>query len=241
MKKALEESQKALKSSVDDKHRAEQAQKNAEYSQRRAEQALAQAKKDSEERYKAQEQARTIERATERSKMTYKSLFIGNSIFTLILAFFVAYSKRGVLSEMGKWFPARWENIKAFVSWIAMSYMAAIHLIEKAWKLKPIWNYLIVSVLAIALAVGLIFVLRLVISKIKDFMLSIKLEYDDEIFKGIVSGDIALGMLYICLFFSAPLKTILPFNILSIWLILSFIGIALWHIPEIKNIIEKRS
>ena len=221
------------------KEQTEQALKQAQYDKQRAEQALAKAKQDADERYKAQEKARNIERATERSKMTYKSLFIGNSIFTLVLAFFVAYSKRGVLTEMLQWFPSRWNNIKAFVSWIAMSYMAAIHLIEKAWKLKPIWNYLIVSVVALGIAVGLIFVLRFVIGKVKDFMLSIKLEYDDEIFKGIVSGDIALGMLYICLFFADPIKIVFPFNILSVWLILSFIGIALWHIPEVKRVVEK--
>ena len=237
----MNETQEALKLATNAKYQIEQALREAENDKQRAEQALAKAKQDADERYKAQEKARNIERATERSKMTYKSLFIGNGIFTLILAFFVAYSKRGVLVEMFQWFPSRWKNLVSFLSWIAMSYMAAIQFIQKAWKLHWAWNYLIITLLFLGLAVVLFFVLKLFIGKVKVFLSDIKQEYKDATFKGIVSGNIALGMLYICLFFADPIKTILPFNILSIWFILSFIGISLWHIPEIKNIIEKRS
>ncbi len=224
--------------SDNDKRKAEQALRQAYSETERAKKAQEQAKTDSQERYKAQEEVRQIEHSSERSKSMYKNLFIGNSIFTLVLAFFVAFSKREVLLDMLKWFPLRFNNIKSFLSWIATKYMAAIQFIQIKWELESIWNYLIITILFIGIGVGLFFIVKKLIKTIKVFIKNIHEVYTDKLFKRIISGNIALGMLFVCLFFSAPIQTLLPFNILSLWLIFSFTGIAVWHMPEIKKMIE---
>ena len=224
--------------SDNDKRKAEQALRQAYSETERAKKAQEQAKTDSQERYKAQEEVRQIEYATRRSKSMYKSLFIGNSMFTLVLAFFVAFSKHEVLVEMLKWFPLRFNNFKSFLSLIAKLYLAAVQFIQTKWELENIWNYIITTILFISIGVGLFFIVKKLIKMIKVFIKNIHEVYTDKLFKRIISGNIALGMLFVCLFFSAPIQTLLPFNILSLWLIFSFIGIGVWHVPEIKKMIE---
>ncbi len=215
------------------KKQTEQALKQAQYDKQRAEQALAKAKQDADERYKAQEKARNIERATERSKMTYKSLFMGNMIFTLVLAFFVAYGKRGVLQEMGKWFPSRWNDLKGVFKGLQSLFMELAKFPPAKFDIGAVWGYVFAVVVSIALLVGLSFLLRWVKEKIDGLWWNIKLQYHDGTFKAVVSADIALAMLYVCLFFYEGLKNLLPLNILSIWLILSVIGVLIWNAKEI--------
>jgi len=231
--------QEALAKSDNDKRESEKALRKAYTETERAKKAQEQAKTDSQERYKAQQQVRDIERTTERSKSTYKSLFIGTSIFTLVVAFFVAFSKHEVLMDMLKWFPLRFNNIKSFISWIATKYMAAIQFIQTKWELKSIWNYVIVTLIFIGIGVGLFFIVKYLIKTTKRFVKNVHEEYTDKLFKRIVSGNIALAMLFVCLFFSEPIKGMMPFNTLSIWLIFSFIGIGLWHSTEIVSVFKK--
>lgn len=113
--------------------------------------------------------------------------------------------------------------------------MAAIQFIQGKFELKAIWNYVIVTLIFIGIAVGLFFIVKKLIKTIKKFVQDINKAYIDRLLKLIVSGDIALILFYICLFFYNPIKSIVPFNILSIWLIFSFIGRSLWHVPEIKS------
>ena len=239
-KRLLNEANEAKALSDRANQQAQQALRQAQNEAERAKQAQEQARIDSQERYNAQQKAKEIERATERSKMTYKSLFIGQMIFTMALAFFVAYSKRGTLLEMVKWFPARWNNIKSFASWIAMRYMAAIHLIQGKWEVGN-WAFLIVTVISLGLLVGLFFIVRYLIIKIKDFLQDVRRNCLDTTFKDIVSGDIALISLYIVLFFADPIKRVIPLNILSLWLILSFIGIVGWHMTELIETIKEKA
>ncbi len=238
-KRALQEMQEALDLSNSVNQRAERAQRQAYAETEIAKKAKEQSQEDSKERYKAQNQVREIEYATKRSRMTYKNLFIGNGIFALILAFFLAYDKREVLTNMLRWFPLRFNNLKSLLSWIAIKYMAAIQFIQTKWELKSIWNYVIVTLIFIGLGVGLFFIVKFLEMTIKDFVKDIHDEYVDKLFKRIVSGNIAFIMLFVCLFFSNPINKVIPFNILSVWLIFSFVGIILWHIPEIKRVFRK--
>jgi hypothetical protein len=224
--------------SVKKENEAERALRQAHGESERAKRVQEQAKSDNKERYEAQQKVRQIEYATNRSKLTYKTLFIGNNIFTLVLAFFVAFSKREVLLDMLKWFPLRFNNLKSLLSWIAIKYMAAIQFIQTKWELKSIWSYVIVTLIFIGIGVGLFFIVKKIIKTTRAFIKNIQEVYTDKLFKRIISGNIALGMLFVCLFFSVPIQRLLPFNILSLWLIFSFTGIAVWHIPEIKKVIE---
>lgn len=222
------------------KREAEEAKRQAHTYYENAEQARQRAKQQEEERYKAQQKARDLETTTERSKMTYKTLFEGNLIFALVLAVFVAYGKRGVLGEMFHWFPARWENIKAIFLCFAGLYMGAVKFMGGDWKLGVVWCYIIATLVAIAVVIGLLFLIWWALSKIGCFIAAVHSEsLFEPLFKRLVQADITLGMLYVCLFFSNGLKKILPFNILSIWMILSFVGWITWNSLEIKKVIEK--
>ena len=86
-KKLLIETQKALTLSDKANNDVQYALNQASSETEKAKKAQEQARQYSNERYKAEELVRQIERTTKRSKSTYKSFFIGNSIFTLVLAF----------------------------------------------------------------------------------------------------------------------------------------------------------
>ncbi len=123
---------------------AEMARKQAKAEADRAERVLQQARKEEHERYKEQEKTRKIEEQAKSSKMAYKSLFIGNGIFfTITLAFLMAYNKRSVFTEVLKWFPDRFNNIKGVALWSKRIYIGAATLINEHWKLSVVWCYVI--------------------------------------------------------------------------------------------------
>lgn len=229
----MNEAQKAKSMSDKALQEAERAKKDAKTYYENAERARQQARQEEEERRKAENKARSAVNASIQSKMTYKSLFMGNMIFTLVLAFFVAYGKRGVLQEMGKWFPARWHDLVGVFKGLQSLFMALAKFPPAKWGIGAIWGYVFAVVVSLALLVGLFFLLRWVKEKIGGLWWNIKLQYHDGTFKAIVSADIALAMLYVCLFFYESLKKLLPLNILSIWLILSFVGVMIWNAKEI--------
>lgn len=237
----LSEARKALATSDNDKRRLEQALRQSRADEERVKQAQEQARKDSQAKYKSDKLAKEMKRTTEASKMTYKSFFIGQMIFTLALAFFVAYGKRGVLLEMGNWFPSRWNNIKSFFSWMATKYMAAIQFIQGKWELHAIVNYLMITVIALGLLVGLFFIASFLVVKMSEFITEVRMECLDLTFKDIVSADIVLIMLYITLFFSDPIQSMASFNVFSVWLILSFIGVIGWYIFDIIGAVKRKS
>ncbi len=224
--------------SVKAQKESEQALADAKYSEQRAKQALQQAREEEQLRYKAQSKARDMENKTEHSKMTYKKLFIGNAIFTLALAFFIAYIRRSVLVDMVHWFSLRWHNITSISKWLYNTYTSSVNVVKGWWQLSSVLNYLIVTVATLIILALIYFALKFIINYIRDFILSVKEKIEDNIFKQIISIDITLISLYITLFFSDSIKVLVELNSFSIWLILSLVGICLWHTPEIYKAIS---
>jgi len=223
--KSLQESKKARQRAISEANRAERARQQAE--------------QEEKERYKAQEKARKSEGEKESIKTVYKSLFIGNGALTLVLALLMAYSKRSVLTEVLNWFPDRLDNIKSIALWFKSIYMGAVTLMIEHWKLSAIWGYLITSIVSLALLVGLFFLCRWLFEQISYKKRAIKAQYTDGIFKGVISADIAISLFFICLWFYEPIKSILPFNIFSVWLMLSIIGCAAWNGREIVEGVQR--
>lgn len=217
--KSLQESKKARQQAISEANRAEHARK--------------QAKQEEKERYKAQEKAKKSEGEKESIRTVYKSLFIGNGALTLVLALLMAYSKRSVLTEVLNWFPDRLDNIKNIALWFRSIYMGAVTLMIEHWKLSAVWCYLIASIVFLALLVGLFFLCRWLFEQIGYKKRAIKAQYTDGIFKGVISADIAISLFFICLWFYEPIKSILHFNIFSVWLLLSIIGCVAWNSKEI--------
>ena len=218
---------------------AKKARQRATSEVGRAESARQQAEKEEQERYKAQEKARKAEGEKESTKTAYKSLFIGNGTLTLVLALLMAYSKRSVLTEVLKWFPDRLDNIKGIVLWFKGIYIGAVTLMSEHWKLSVVWGYLIASIVSLALLVGLFYLCRWLLEQIGYKKRAIKAQYTDGLFKGVISADIALALFFVCLWFYEPIKSILPFNIFSVWLMLSIIGCAAWNGREILGGVQR--
>lgn len=218
---------------------AERAKKDAKTYYESAERARQQARQEEEERRKAENIARKAESASEQSRMTYKSLFMGNMVFTLVLAFFMAYGKRGVLSEMGKWFPARWHDLTGIFKGLGSLFMALASFPPTKWHIGDVWGYVFAVVVSLAVGAGVFFLCRWLKDKISSFWWDLKLQYMDGTFKAVMSADIVLIMLYVCLFFYDGLTKALPLNILSVWLILSLIGVLAWNGRELVGAFRK--
>lgn len=229
----MNEANKAKALSDRANQQAQQALRQAQNEAERAKQAQEQARADSQERYKAQQEVREMEYATNRSKMTYKKLFMGQLIFTIALAFFVALTRLETLLEMLRWFPTRWGNIKSFVSLILTSFVRVAQLIQGRWELGN-WAYLIVAVITVGMLVGLFFIVKWFIKKIKAFYKELRDKCNDKTFKDVITTDIVLISFFVSLFIGLWVQKFINLNPMSLWLILSFIGISLWHIPEIK-------
>lgn len=219
-------SDKALKETQQERWKAESAAARAEAERRSAQ-------TEQQNRREAEEKARRAEGDAYGTKMTYKSLFIGQMVFCLAMAFFVAYGKRGVLSEMGKWFPSRWNDFKGLLMGFKNAFFGLVDVPITNWHLTAVWGYIFAIVVSIMVVVVLFFLFCWLKDKISDFWWNVKRQYMDGTFKMVISADIALVMLYVCLFFHDRLTKALPFNILSIWLILTLVWLFVWNGKEI--------
>jgi len=213
--------------------KAKEAKALSDKALQEAKRARQQAEQEEQKRYKAQEKARKAEEQAQDTKMTYKSLFIGNGIVTLTFALLMAYSKRSVFIEMLKWFPDRLDTIKHSALWFKGIYMGAIALMIEHWKLSAVGCYAIASIVSLVLLVGLFFLCRWLFREINYRIYAIQAGYTDGLFKGVVSADIAISLFFICLWFYEPIKSMLPLNIFSVWLLLSIIGCVAWNSKEI--------
>lgn len=218
-------SDNALEEAQQERERAYRANENA-----RKEREAAQ--EEAKNRCEAENKANTAKRVVEDTKNTFKSLFIGNSIFTAALAIFMIYDRKSVLSECGKWFCDRGNDIAAFFRWWGWLYMSIAKGMESLkW---PVAICFILSVLVVLIIIAvLILILRWLIPHVWDKLLNIQTEYMNGLFKGAISLDIAFILFFCCLWFYAPIKSVFHLNIFSLWLIFSAIGVAIWNAPEI--------
>lgn len=218
---------------------ADQSKQQAKSYYESAEKAKRERQVEALEKSKARDEARKAVTTAHTVKTTYKSLFIGQMVFCLAMAFFVAYGKRDVLSEMGKWFPDRLNNVIDVLNGLKGIFMAMADFPPAKWHIGAVWGYIFAIAVSFAVGAGVFFLCRFIKDKISGFWWNLKLEYSDGTFMAVISADIALVMLYICLFFYDGLKKAFPFNILSIWLILSFIGVTAWNGKHIVGAVKK--
>ncbi len=231
MRKAEEaqtESIKALQQAQKEREKAEKAASRAEAECRSA-------REEAVKRIEAEKMARSAKRAADSASVTYKSLYVGNVIFTAALAIFMLYDRRIVLKECLQWFIARGDNIKGIALWVKTCYIGAVFRMGASWGLPSVWGYLIATVAFLIIAAVLLALLGWIFIKICEIISSIRAECADGIFKGVISADIALVLFFVCLWFYDPIKSALHLNIFSIWLIFSIIGCMIWNAKEIIN------
>jgi hypothetical protein len=226
-KEAKESADDALQEAQYDRVRAERANENA-----RKEHEAAQ--EEANNRRESESKARNAEYAAKGTKDTFRSLFISNTIFTAVLAFFQLYGHRNVLTECGKWFTDRGKGIAAFFHWWGWLYMSIAHGME-GWKWYVPLCFILTTIVFLLIVAVLGILLVLVLGIMADILHNIACEYENGLFKGAVSVDIALILFFVCLWFYAPIKAALHLNIFSLWLIFSAVGILVWNAPEIKR------
>jgi len=190
-------------------------------------------KRESQKRAEAQKEASLARGGELLTQARYRAIFAGIGIFTVVLAILTAYEKRNIFPECGRWFTDRWANIKAIVLWFKDTFMGAAQLMGDKWSLSAAWCYVIAGVVSLLLAAALYIFCQYMFPKIGDLLQSIKKQYDDGVLKAILSGAIAISLLYVCLYLYEPIKSLVPLNIFSIWLILSSVGGLLVNLPEI--------
>lgn len=213
---------------------AERAAEHARREEARARESEQRRADADRKQYEAEQAARQAQDSTRRAQTRYKSLFIGQLIFTVVLAVLMAWSKRTVLTEIGQWWADRAGDIVIAGRGIGKAFLWAAALLGR-WGVPGAWRHVIVGVVSIGILVGLFFLCRRLWAALIGTAKRIKGQYRDGVWKAVITVDIALGLFYICLWFYEPLRSVWPFNIFSLWLLLAVIGGAAWNFTEIKE------
>ncbi len=187
-------------------------------------------------RYKSEKEFQGHKHGLKQKKDVYKTLLIGNGLLILIVSFFTAYSQKNVFNEMAKWFPDRWKNICDIALNICEFIIQFTGMIKTKSELSLGYSYLIAVAILLAIIYLICFALKKLHPGIKRSISRIKNQYyKNGLLKAIISIDIIVGSLYVCLFFCEQIKSIIPLNIFSIWLILSTSGCLTCNYPELKR------
>lgn len=218
--RALQEAERAAERARRDEARAREAE------QRRAD--------ADRKQYEAEQATRQAQDSTRRAQTRYKSLFIGQLIFTVVLAALMAWSKRSVFSELGMWWADRAGDVVIAGRGIGKAFMWMAALLGH-WGVPGAWPYVIAAAVSTGLLVGLFFLCRRLWAALIVAVGRVRKQYRDGVWKAVITVDIALGLFYICLWFYEPLRSVWPFNIFSLWLLLAAIGSIAWNLPEIKR------
>lgn len=230
---ALKEAEQARAMSDKALNQATKEREAADRARAKAYEANEEMKRESEKRAEAQEKVRIARGGELLTQARYRALFAGVGIFTVVLAILTAYEKRNIFPECGAWFADRGANIKAIGLWFRDTFMGAVTLMGDKWSLSAVWCYVIVGIVSLILTATLFLFFSYIFYKIGELLQSIQRQYDDGVLKAILSGAIAISLLYVCLYLYEPIKSLVPLNILSVWLILSLMGGLLVNLPEI--------
>lgn len=221
------------------RQRAAWEKDRAEAAQGRAERAAAARKEEEKRRLVAERQAEKARGSAQRTKEQYTALFYGIVIFTVTLAVLTAYSHRSVFVECGRWFVDRGSNLLGLFSWLGVAYGSLQSGFSTLFGGSEIvahgLSIVIFGAVAAGCGVGCAILLRWSKAKVR----AIKAEYEDGLLKGILTASITISLFYVCLFLYEPIKSMIPLNIFSVWLLLSLIGAVAVNWREIKGGIER--
>lgn len=205
----------------------------AEYNEKEAKKTTEKAETEKEKRLIAEQTAQSATKTAFYTELKYKTLFMGNFAFTILIAILNIITHRAVFLELGDWFVNRWNNILWLINGIVACYKGLVSLIGEWWSLAVAWYYVIASVGYIGIAVGLFFLFRYLLPKLKRFSDTISKK---SIVEKTILIDVIVGFLFICIFFAEYITAIIPINIFSIWLIISVISCMICSFTKIKTI-----
>lgn len=218
---------------------AKMEKERAEAARSRAQRADEAKKAEEKKRREAEQWAQTAKGSERRTKERYTALFYGISIFTVTLAVLTAYSRSSVLAECGRWFSDRGGNLISFFVWLGEAYQTLADnfatLFDGSQIVAHGLSIIILGAVAAGIGIGGVILARWIVVKAR----AIREEYEDGTFKGILTASIAISLFYVCLFLYEPIKSVLPLNIFSVWLLLSIIGAGVVNWKEIKGGVER--
>lgn len=189
-----------------------------------------------QEIFELRDQKGSIQHELKRTLRLYTGLFTIMSVISLAIAITSIVGHSDAILECGRWFADRLGNLHTLFSTLKNEYMMVFTFTGNVFtKLAPLWCYVITSVISLAVAVGLFFLFCWVISMIIEKLSEIKRRYKDGRLKAIISGSVAISLFYVCLYLYEQIKSIIPLNIFSVWLILSLIGVILVNFKEIMK------
>ena len=180
----------------------------------------------------AELQTEVVKRNAKTLKNRYKVFFIGVSILTITLAVMNAYSHRSVLTECGQWFVDRGRGLLSLTIWGSSLFTGLAGYFTKRVPIEAL-GYVIAGVVFIAGIAGIGYVVCSLYCVLVKLFKKVRKEYKDSTYKIIVTVSIAVSLFYVCLFFYEPIKSVVSFNILSVWLLLSLIGAIVVNLQEI--------
>ena len=225
-KEAQNMSDEALQKAKRDRAAAERAWKQTELSESRR-------KKEEAARRDAEKSAAFAKWNAEATKSRYMALFIGIVILAGTLAVLNAYSRRSVLAECGTWFFDRFKGLLSFLAWVESSYIACAGAFSELFGIHAAWGFIIAVVIYLLFASAGVFGVYKLFVFLRGKMGSIKRKYRDGIYKGIITASVSISLFYVCLFCYDSIKSTVPLNIFSVWLLMSLISSALINLKEI--------
>lgn len=231
----MKEKEIAMTGAMTDKEQAKLERCRADEALRKAEKAESKAREAIEEQKQESRRVNQVEADAKKLTRTYQSLFWGNMILSVTLTFFLAYDKKFFLS-VSKWLNSRLDNLIWFLTGFKSFFVMWSTSFATDYKISLSWGYFSSTVFLLMIGVGLFFLGRKVHKSIRSFLTKIDREVKDKPFKHMVSADIILGTLFLCLFCSDSLTKTFHINIVSIWLVLSFLGIVVWYVKEIAEV-----
>jgi hypothetical protein len=215
---------------------AKQERQRAEQARRETAEAEGRQKQEARWREKAERKAKAAKERESLTKSRYKALFFGIAVFTVALAVLMAYDRRSVFKECGRWFTDRAENLISIFRWLVSSFAGfATSLSGTVPSLPTALCYIISAIIFTAIAAGLYFGLKWAIERARGKIQAVKRAYADGLFKAVLTVSASVSLFYVCLSLHEQIKGIVPLNIFSVWLLLSLIAAATINFKEISK------
>lgn len=151
--------------------------------------------------HQAEEKADTSERLQGRMRKRYQSLFIGYTILTATIAVLGAWNKTAFFRECGQWFVGRAGNMVSFVIFLGSAFMALAAFIGERFPGMPsIWRIVIAAGIYAGAAVGLFFLIRILVRKAAKVFREIRDERRDDLFIQSLTAAVVIGLFYTFMF-----------------------------------------
>lgn len=237
----VSESEAKLKKAIYEKNAAEDKSYNLQIEASKQSRIAAEAeKKESDaiiEKSDAVRKRLSAEKSERETKNRYRAGFVGIEIFTTAVALMELIKHTVALKECGKWFLNRINNLIWIVTFFKNIFFKLENLIAVKFSTNAVISYSIAAIIYLTVGTALIFLSVCLLSKVKKIIYNIQKAYknypNDEM-KFFSSVAMVTALFYGCIFFYEPTTSLIPLNILSVWLIVTTLEIIAFNYTVIS-------